>query len=86
MSEDKYRENAIRYMLRDADDWYRDAMLSGEKEPHPVHEQPIIEAHIAGAHSRDEEVAKLENALRNVNEYCHRLRNKVYELRKGKKV
>lgn len=38
-------------------------------------------AYIAGAHSRDEEVNQLENALRNVNEYCHQLRNKVYELR-----
>ena len=46
----------------------------------------LIDTYVSGAHSRDEEVSKLENALRNVNEYCHRLRNKVYELRKGKKV
>jgi len=40
----------------------------------------IREAYIEGAYSRDEEVENLENALHSVNEYCHQLRNKVYEL------
>ena len=81
MKPEKYRENAIRYLSEGYDPECRERLLSGEDTPHPVHELPIIEAHIAGAHSRDEEVSKLEKALHNVNEWCHQLRNKLYEQR-----
>lgn len=62
-----------------------DAFAMKVAESHIIEKRPAYVAafntFMAGAHSRDEEVNQLENALRNVNEYCHKLRNKVYELR-----
>ena len=54
------REAAIRYLGANYDKDQLDRLLSGEVTPHPVHEEPIIRAYIAGAESRDEEVDKLE--------------------------
>ena len=62
-----------------------DAFAIKVAESHIIEKRPAyvaaFNAFISGAHSRDEEVNQLENALRNVNEHCHQLRNKVYELR-----
>ena len=55
------REAAIRYLGANYDKDQLDRLLSGEVKPHPVHEEPIIRAYIAGAESRDEEVDQLKD-------------------------
>ena len=81
MTEEQMRHNALVYLTEGYDEYHREQLLNGEDTPHPVHERPIVEAHVAGAHSRDKEVNDLEKALANVNELCHQQRNKIYELR-----
>ena len=75
------RHNALVYLTEGYDEYHREQLLNGEDTPHPVHEEPFLRYHIAGAHSRDKEVNDLEKALANVNELCHQQRNKIYELR-----
>jgi len=67
MTEEQIKQNAEAYVSN---------LILSEQE-----EENYMLAFIDGAHSRDEEVSKLEKALHNVNEWCHQLRNKVYELR-----
>ena len=81
MTEQQMRRNALLYMTENADEWYREELLNGKRDPHPVHEEPLLRYHVAGAHSRDKEADDLEKALANVNELCHQQRNKIYELR-----
>ena len=45
------REAAIRYLGASYDKDQLDRLLSGEVQPHPVHEEPIVRAFIAGAKS-----------------------------------
>lgn len=79
MTEEQIKHNALAYAIENYGEYdeHDHTDHSGRNMCHAVSEK----AFIAGAHSRDEEVNQLENALRNVNEYCHQLRNKVYELR-----
>ena len=81
MTEEQMRHNALVYLTEGYDEYHREQLLNGEDTPHPVHEEPLVRYHIAGAHSRDKEVNDLEKALANVNELCHQQRNKIYELR-----
>ena len=45
----KEREAAIRYLGAYYDKEALDLLLSEERKPHPVHEEPIVRAFIAGA-------------------------------------
>ena len=57
---DKTREAAIRYVGANYDKEQLEMLLSEETTPHPVHEEPLIQAFIAGAKSRNEEVDELK--------------------------
>lgn len=48
--EAQIRQDAIRYVGANYDKEQLDLLLSGETQPHPVHEEPLIRAYIAGAH------------------------------------
>ena len=61
---DAIREAAIRYVGANYDKEQLEMLLSEETTPHPVHEEPLIQAFIAGHHSRDLEVMGLEHLLR----------------------
>lgn len=72
MNAEQIRQNAEKYT--------NSLRLSTENPPSDYH-IGIYDGYIAGAHSRDGEVENLENAMHSVNEYCHQLRNKLYQLR-----
>lgn len=57
---DKTREAAIRYIGANYGKEQLEMLLSEETTPHPVHEEPLIQAFIAGSKSRDEEVDELK--------------------------
>ncbi len=52
---DKTREAAIRYVGANYDKEQLDMLLSEETTPHPVHEEPLIQAFIAGVNSKEHE-------------------------------
>ena len=57
---EKERQDAIRYIGANYDEEQLNSLLSGEIQPNPFNEEPLIQAYIAGMKSRDEEVDKLK--------------------------
>ena len=57
---EKERQDAIRYIGANYDEEQLNRLLSGEVQPNPFNEEPLIQVYIAGMKSRDEEVDKLK--------------------------
>lgn len=79
--EAQIRKDAIRYVGANYDKEQLDLLLSGETQPHPVHEEPLIRAYIAGAHRRDEEIEDLEFRLRDKKADIQFLESCIAELK-----
>ena len=78
---DAIREAAIRYVGANYDKEQLEMLLSEETTPNPVHEEPLIQAFIAGANSQNKTIGRLQDEIAHLIGICQRCEKRDFWVR-----